>query len=184
MLYDNGGITQQVAMNEKNAQAAEELRQLKENARLKAEAKNRENLALQAKDLGRQEVLSQIEDKLTKNFEIQQMADREALANSAGGLFDYFVGDMKGSQKTQQAATEQADYEREQVLKNQRPLNVDSDVVSKEDFKRYERIFDKTKLGSNNIPVTEEEINNAYSLIKNNKNFTDEEIRKMALNRN
>lgn len=199
MLYDNGSITQQVSVNEKNAKAAEELVQLKENAKLKAEEEKKRQIATAAENLGRQEVLSQIEDKLTKNFEIQQMADKQAAANneplsasqyatdsrnnvsqdleqaikskmqnagsSIGGLFDYFTKDSKPSENP-----------RIQELANRQKLEQE-DYNRNQKFERINRIF-----GSDNS-LDETEMSNAITLIESDKNWTDEEIRNMALNR-
>ena len=61
------------------------------------------------------------------------------------------------------------------------PLNENSPEVSKEEMKRFSNIFYDNKKGP--MPLTDEETNNAYVLMKSDKNFTDDEIRSMAKNK-
>jgi len=61
------------------------------------------------------------------------------------------------------------------------PLNENSPEVSKEEMKRFSNIFYDNKKGP--MPLTDEETNNAYVLMKSDKDFTDDEIRSMAKNK-
>jgi hypothetical protein len=56
--------------------------------------------------------------------------------------------------------------------------NSDSSEVSKDDYIRFERIFNDQSKGT--TPLTDVETNNAYNLIKSDKNFSDDEIRQLA----
>jgi hypothetical protein len=59
------------------------------------------------------------------------------------------------------------------------PLGEDSPSVSKEEYKRLHRIFSSVtgKHGLSDI-----EVNNAFVMMKSNKNFTNEEIKELATN--
>jgi hypothetical protein len=198
MLYDNGSTTQQVSMNEKNARAAEELIRLKENARLKAEQQKKRQIATAAQDLGRQEVLSEIENKLTKNFEIQQMADREAIANNAPLSTSQYAVDSRNNvsqdlgqaikRKMQSAGSSISglfDYFTKEPVQNERVKSMaNSERLEQEsnnrnnNFQRIDEIF-----GPNNS-LSEIELSNAITLMESDKGWSNDEIRKMALNKN
>jgi hypothetical protein len=59
-------------------------------------------------------------------------------------------------------------------------LSADSAVVSKAEFKRFNRIFTRP---SGRHDLDEVEVHNAYVLMKNKKGFSDREIKAMAVNR-
>lgn len=204
MLYDNGSTTQQLSINEKNAKDSKELSDLKESARMANEAKERENIAVQSRALGEESLMNKIENRLAQNYQIQeqQMRDREAgfnnqpvsnstfaqenragvsqnlgqaikskmqsAGNSLGGLFDYFTEDSRASEKDlrmQELADnqllEQEDYDRNQNF---------------ESIKRLDSIFGP------DAELSEIEMNNAKVLMESDKNWSDKEIRDMALN--
>lgn len=58
-------------------------------------------------------------------------------------------------------------------------INADSPSVSKDEFKRFRRIFNSTGSGHT---LSEVEEHNAYAMMKSNKKFTDKEIRRDATN--
>jgi len=62
-----------------------------------------------------------------------------------------------------------------------RMVSDESPEVSKAEFKRLNRIFNNPNTGRRKR-LSEVETNNAYVMMKNKKNFTNNEIREMATN--
>jgi len=62
-----------------------------------------------------------------------------------------------------------------------RMVSDESPEVSKAEFKRLNRIFNNPSTGRRKR-LSEVETNNAYVMMKNKKNFTNDEIREMATN--
>ena len=58
-------------------------------------------------------------------------------------------------------------------------INADSPSVSKDELKRFRRIFNPTGSGHT---LSEVEEHNAYALMKKDKKFTDTEVRRHATN--
>lgn len=154
MLYDDGSTTQQLNRNEKNAQAAQELNALKEAAKASNEEKRMKQIATEARNFGRNEAVSEVENIIAEAQQPQR----------SRGLFDFFVGNIPESTQNLAAeqGQEQAAYEREQ------------------NFKNLERLDRMIGAGTG---LSEEELNNINVLMNSSKNWTDSEIMDMALNK-
>lgn len=165
MLYDNGSTTQQLSTNEKNAQSAQELNALKEAAKAANEEKVRKQVALEARDFGRNEVVSEIQSKFAQAQQLQRPE----------GLSGFFANERLNSVEANNV----------DVLRGSNKGFNEAEILSMAlNNKRNQNPNGSERLNNlvGNKRLSEAELNNINILMNSSKNWTDAEILDMALN--
>ncbi len=177
MLYDNGSIQEQASKKEQDSIDAQKFRKLDQDMKQEQAVASGINRYVERANAQRQEM---------ENYE-RELAFQQAKAagqidnvsSFASPSSNQAFGDQDVARLLGDLGVDKS-YEERKEMQNKSPyLGHLSDAVSKNEYKRFSKIF-----GDNNeMGMDEVEINNAYSLMKSNKQWTDEEIRNMALNR-